>query len=107
MQRMNFGSKWLCWMEALVFKSLMSILVNGTTTSEFRVKRGLIKGDPLSPYIFLLVGEGLEKLVKNATNLGNFQCYHFNEDIHFALLRFADDAILISGGSWNNLWILK
>nr|GEW71056.1 reverse transcriptase domain-containing protein [Tanacetum cinerariifolium] len=39
--------------------SRTSILVNGSPTSEFCVKRDLRRGDPLLPYLFILVMEGL------------------------------------------------
>lgn len=73
MQRMNFGSKWLQWMDALVFTSFMSIIFNESPTSYFLVKRGLMQGDPLSPFLFLLAVECLVGLVQNASNLGGFQ----------------------------------
>nr|GEZ24831.1 RNA-directed DNA polymerase, eukaryota [Tanacetum cinerariifolium] len=58
-----------------------SILVNGSLTNEFRFQRGLRQGDPLSPFLFLLVMESLhvsvQKIVKRGLFLpiqvGNFQ----------------------------------
>nr|GEU60940.1 hypothetical protein [Tanacetum cinerariifolium] len=48
-----------------------SILVNGSPTLEFSLKRGLRQGDPLSPFFFIIVMEGLNIMLKDglATNL--------------------------------------
>jgi hypothetical protein len=42
-----------------------NVHLNGTTLSPFRPSRGLCQGDPLSPYLFLLVADCLSILVKN------------------------------------------
>nr|GEV36721.1 hypothetical protein [Tanacetum cinerariifolium] len=41
---LGFGSKWRTWIKACLESARTSILVNGAPTSEFSVKRGLIRG---------------------------------------------------------------
>ncbi|GKV22565.1 hypothetical protein SLEP1_g32427 [Rubroshorea leprosula] len=66
MDRMGFGVKWRKWIRECLSTARISILLNGSPTSEFSVSKGLRQGDLLSPFLFLLVGEGLCGLVKKA-----------------------------------------
>src|SRR3954467_8763236 len=63
MDRMGFEETWIRWMNALVFYSSMSVMVNGSPTKELKVKRGLRKVDPISPFLFVIVTEALQGLV--------------------------------------------
>lgn len=58
MEMMGFDKVWTNWMKACICSSSMSVLVNGNPTKDFKVKRGLMQGDPLSPFLFLIVAEG-------------------------------------------------
>jgi len=48
------------------FKAFFSILVNGSPSPTFSSSRGIRKGDPLSPYIFVLGVEALSHAIKHA-----------------------------------------
>lgn len=53
-------------MKTLLSSMLLSVLVNGSPTEEFTPERGIRQGDPLAPYLFLLMGEVLSKLIERA-----------------------------------------
>jgi hypothetical protein len=60
-------------MKACVFGGSMSILVNRSPTEEVNIQRGLNQGDPLAPFLFLLVAEGFSELMRNAVRLNLFE----------------------------------
>ena len=73
MKEMGFGSKWCNWIQTYLNSSSVSVLVNGSLTKEFKMKRGVRQGDPLAPFLFLLVAEGLNALVLAAKDKGLFE----------------------------------
>jgi uncharacterized membrane protein len=63
-ERMSFRTLWRKWVNECVSTATTSVLVNGSSTEEFPLKRGLRQGDPLSPFRFSLAAEGLNVLMK-------------------------------------------
>ncbi|PNX58635.1 ribonuclease H, partial [Trifolium pratense] len=104
---MGFSTAWMTWMRACIFESSMSILVNGSPTEDFKVGRGLRQGDPLSPFLFLIVAEGLSGMMNKAAAIGKFKGFKVNANLDFHLLQFADDTIIMGEGCWENLWTIK
>ncbi|CAJ2651715.1 unnamed protein product [Trifolium pratense] len=107
MIKMGFSEGWLNWMRACIFQSSMSVLVNGSPTEDFIIGRGLRQGDPLSPFLFLIVAEGLAGMMKKAVSIGKFKGFKVNANLHFELLQFADDTIIMGEDSWENIWAIK
>src|SRR4051812_30505441 len=74
---MGFNSRWRKWINACVRSAAVSILVNGSLTEEFLLGRGLRQGDPLSPFLFLLVAEGFSILMDKCVKRKLFDGYEF------------------------------
>jgi hypothetical protein len=104
---MGFGEGWRRWIRACIFQSSMSVLVNGSPTEDFIVGKGLRQGDPLSPFLFLIVAEGLTGLMGKAVENNIFHGYKVSNSILFHTLQFADDTIIMGEGNWENLWTIK
>jgi len=47
-----------------------TVRFNGAMSAPFTPTRGLRQGDPLSPYLFLFVADGLSTLIKSKVNAG-------------------------------------
>jgi len=63
--KMGFPTLWRKWIKECIGTASASVLVNGSPTDEFYLERGLKQGDPLSPFLFLLVAEGFNVLVES------------------------------------------
>ncbi|GJV19995.1 RNA-directed DNA polymerase, eukaryota, reverse transcriptase zinc-binding domain protein [Tanacetum coccineum] len=66
MAKMGFGVKWCAWIRGCLTSSRASVLVNGSPIDEFLIHKGLRQGDPLSPFLFILVMEALHMLIERA-----------------------------------------
>jgi len=74
----------------------VSIAVNGSPMEEFKPKRGLRHGDPLAPFLFLIVVDGLIRLVREAKSARLFQGVELgSQRVHVDFLQLADDTLLL------------
>ena len=111
---MGFGSKWRNWVKKCVSSASILILINGTPSKPFRMGRGLRQGDPLSlghplsPFLFVLMGEVLNKMSQRAASLSMFRGISVgNEGTHITHLQFADDILIFCEAEEHHLLRIK
>jgi len=108
MGRVGMCDTWVAWMKACVFGGSMSVLVNGSPTEEICIKKGLKQGDPLAPFLFLLVAEGFSGLMRVVVDRNLFKGFTFdNTVLVVSHLQYADDTLCIGKPMVDNLWALK
>ena len=60
----GFDQCWIQWILSLVRTPSYSILFNGAPSFPFTPSRGIRQGDPISPFIFVIVMECLSRIIK-------------------------------------------
>ncbi|KAL2224003.1 UNVERIFIED_CONTAM: hypothetical protein Sindi_3039700 [Sesamum indicum] len=96
------------WIEECVTTPSFSIGLNGKPHGFFRGARGLRQGDPLSPYLFMLVMEVLHLGFLQLIDQEELFSYHWKcEAARIFQLGFADDVILFSRADMESLRIFK
>jgi len=108
MLKLGFRPHWVEMVMACVESASFSILINGSPQGCVKSSRGLRQGDPISPYLFLFVTEGLMGLLRQAesTNLlrGHLICRGAPPISH---LLFADDSIFFCKASKEQARVIK
>lgn len=95
LRMMGFGDRWIRWSMECVSMARAAVLVNGSSTNEFSFGRGLCQGDPLSPFLFILVTEVLHLLLDKAGAMGLIEgIQEVLPGQMISHLQFADDIIL-------------
>ncbi|GJS76678.1 RNA-directed DNA polymerase, eukaryota [Tanacetum coccineum] len=95
----GFGSKWRSWIGGSLRSGMASILLNGSPTSEFQFHCGLKQGDPLAPYLFILIMESLHLSFSRTVDEGIFTGIKIDSSLNISHLFYADDAVFI--GEWS------
>ncbi|GJT23825.1 RNA-directed DNA polymerase, eukaryota, partial [Tanacetum coccineum] len=99
MKKFGFGEKWCNWIRKCLQTSRGSVLVNGSPTQEFQFYKGLKQGDPLLPFLFILVMESLHTSFQRVVEGGFFKGIKLNSSLYMSHLFYADDVIFM--GQWN------
>ncbi|XP_071694365.1 uncharacterized protein [Rutidosis leptorrhynchoides] len=101
---MGFGVKWGGWISSCLKTASISVLVNGSPTKEFRLGRGVRQGDPLSPFLFIIVAEGLNWLEKSAVSNSLYCGVKIgSNNVPISHLQYADDTLFFGEWSLNNV----
>ena len=95
LEKFNFGPSLVKWVKT-IYKNISSCVINnGHTSKYFDVRRGVRQGDPLSPYLFVLIVEIMANKIRQERHIEGIEINHGETK----LLQYADD----TSGLVNNL----
>ena len=96
LRRLGFHEKWIMWVKGCLVSSSVSVLVNESPTEEFKPSRGLRQGDPLAPFLFPVVAEGLAGIVRKTLSMRELTGIKVGRNnTECCLLQFADDTLFL------------
>ena len=77
------------WIETVTFYSNITIYIinNGTLSDSFEISRGVRQGDPLSPYLFIIVVELLAVAIRSCSEIKGIKI----DSKEFKMVQNADD----------------
>ena len=98
LRKLHFPQSCIQWFDTLCFEAASLIVYNGHISKRIRLERSCRQGDPLSPYIFVLVMSALLERIKQNRRISGVKV----GDIEFKLSAYADDTLCYLDGSVNS-----
>jgi hypothetical protein len=92
----GFDQRWVTWIMNLTSSAFFSLLINGVPSRPFSPSRGIRQGDPLSPFLFIILAEGLSRSIHAAVEnnlLKGLPLHGISPPISHS--QFVDDTLLM------------
>jgi hypothetical protein len=103
LRRCGFGEKWCSWIQHCITSVRFSVLINGVPSGFFGSSRGVRQGDPLSPFLFVLVMEAFSRMLGAFNDRGLISGFSVGssgqDQVTISHLLFADDTLVFCGAN--------
>eukprot|EP00253_Pinus_taeda_P001598 PITA_01598 len=100
---LGFNYSFVSWIMGCITNVSFVVLINGAASPFFKSQRGLRQECPLSPLLFLLVAEGLSRLIHKARRFDKIKGIEVTINLYITHLLFVDDILIFTNGSLNEM----
>lgn len=98
MEEMNFPQRFVGWVMKCLTSVIYRVRVNGEITSPFQARKGIRQGDPISPYLFVLCMEYLDRCLRVLEREKEFHYHPRCRRLGLIHICFADDLLIFARG---------
>ena len=102
----GFSQLWISWIQMLLSTGSSKVLINGQLGAPIRAKRGFRQGDSLSPYLFIIVADVLQRMCCKLFQDGSL-LHPLGSDSFFPVLQYADDMLILFQGTTQQAAVVK
>lgn len=102
----GFDDRWRGWIHSILATGKTAVMLNGVPGRWINCKRGLRQGDPISPYLFIIVADVLQRLIQQASTEGVLQ-HPLDPNLSCPVLQYADDTLILLQASETAMVRLK
>ncbi|CAL1383537.1 unnamed protein product [Linum trigynum] len=96
LENYGFDKRWCRWVSSCIRTVNFSILFNGEAAEEFKLSRGIRQGDPLSPFLFILMSNALTFLIDKAVSQNQLKGIRLNARCPILThCLFADETVIL------------
>ena len=95
LEAFGFSKQWINIIFQCISTPKISILINGTLEGFFNISRGIRQGDPISPFLFIIMAEAFGRAIKAAQKEKKITGVKVTKGVENTThQQFADDTIL-------------
>lgn len=108
MRAFGFSEIWIGWIMATLRMVNYSVLINGNPQGHIIPQRGLRKGDPLSPYLYIICVDVMSPLLDVKAREGKINGIKIGNGIfRITHLLFTDDSLVFCQANRKNCLAIK
>ncbi|XP_057850523.1 uncharacterized protein LOC131061033 [Cryptomeria japonica] len=94
-QAFGFSRQWINWIYECLSTPRFAILVNGKPEGFFSSSKGIRQGDPISPFLFIIMAEALGRAIKSRHASKFLEGIKITTNFVATYQQFADNNLLL------------